>query len=245
MDHWLFVHVMKTAGTSFRTLLEQSFDAEIYPTRAELAAEKNQWYVHAPELIARAADGRIDLAARRVVCGHYAANLRDHLPGAWRAAVFLREPVARTVSIIGHRRRQAGFLKRHLGRWGVADMLKNDVFVRQQVADYQTKVFAMDGLQNVNRGLAINRDGFARAVANLRRTEFVGLTEAFRDSMALFEKTAGMGFRQEELHANRAKSHKAETPEEDLAAIRALVPYDIELYAIARELLAERIKAAA
>ena len=65
MDRWLFVHVMKTAGTSFRSMLEQGFDAEIYPTQAELHRHPRHFYLSAPELLETVASGAIDLSDRR------------------------------------------------------------------------------------------------------------------------------------------------------------------------------------
>jgi len=48
------------------------------------------------ELLERIGRGEIDLSTRRFLCGHYSANLTDHLPGDWRTVTFLRDPVRRS-----------------------------------------------------------------------------------------------------------------------------------------------------
>ena len=242
MDQWLFVHVMKTAGTSFRLMLEEQLAREIYPTREELAAQRGRWYLHAPELLARVADGRLDLGRRRFVCGHYSVNLRDRLPGTWRTAIFLREPVARTLSMIRHRQRNAGFFRRRIVPESIADWLKKDIFVRNQVENYQTKVLSIDALANVNKRATIDKEMFEKAANNVETIDFIGLTENFNDSISVFNDISGMNF-STVPHANRGKARGPAVSDQDIEAIRRLVPYDLELYERAREKLLARIAA--
>jgi hypothetical protein len=239
MDHWLFVHVMKTAGTSFRLMLEEQLAQEIYPTREELAAQRGRWYLRAPELLARVADGRLDLGRRRFVCGHYPVNLRDLLPGSWRTVIFLREPVARTLSMIGHRQRNAGFFRRRIAPEGIADWLKKDTFVRGVVENYQTKVLSIGGSENVNKPVKSDKEMLEQAFETIDSVDFVGLTEYFNDSISVFNDISGMNF-STIPHANRAKGRSA-VSDQDIEAIRRLVPYDLELYERAREKLMARI----
>jgi hypothetical protein len=241
MDRWLFVHVMKTAGTSFRSMLEQSFDAEIYPTQAELRRLPRRFYLTAPDLLAALADGAVDLAGRRVVCGHYAAAFAQDLPGAWRVATFLRDPVKRSLSMIAHRHRRATRLARFV-KPNVSAWLDREEFVERQIRDYQTKVFALDGLGEVNRAHPIDAAAFAQAKARLLEADFVGLTERLPESIRLFEGLSGMRFGAPP-HRNKSPGYAANDVE--IARIRALVPHDVELYEIARAKLERALAAAA
>ncbi len=241
MDRWLFVHVMKTAGTSFRSMLEQGFDAEIYPTQAELHRHPRHFYLSAPELLETVASGAIDLSDRRVVCGHYAAALARDLPGSWRVATFLRDPVKRSLSMIAHRHKRATRLARLL-KPNVSAWLDREEFVERQIRDYQTKVFALDASGDVNRPYPIDAAGFARAKARLLEADFVGLTERFAESIRLFEGMAGMRFGSPP-HRNKSPGYAAS--EAEIARIRTLVPHDIELYDLARKKLDQALAAAA
>jgi hypothetical protein len=242
MDRWLFVHVMKTAGTSFRLMLEEQFDQDIYPTKEELKKLRNGWYLRPDELLARIHDGQIDLERRRIICGHYAVNLRDRLPGRWRTVVFLREPVARSLSMIAHSRRHGTLYERKLAR--TSHWLRKQDFVANLVENYQTKVLAMDGTGNVNRACKVDREIFAQARRNLETIDLVGLTEQFAESVALFDAMSGMRFSHRIVHANKAPGRAAAVDERDVEAIRRLVPYDLELYELVREKLGDRLRAA-
>jgi hypothetical protein len=240
MDRWLFIHVMKTAGTSFRIMLEEQFDQEIYPTKAELKKLRNGWYLRPDELLEHIRDGKIDLDRRRIICGHYAVNLRDHLPGHWRSVVFLREPVARSLSMIAHGRRHGNLYERKLAR--TSHWLRKRGFVANLIENYQTKVLAMDGTGNVNRACTVDREMFERARRNLETIDLVGLTEQFPDSVALFDAMSGMRFSERIVHANRAPGGAGDADDQIVEAIRRLVPYDLELYELAREKLGERLR---
>jgi hypothetical protein len=248
MDRWLFLHVMKTAGTSFRRMLEETLGAAVYPTDPEVKAQPSGWYFGADELFARLADGRLDLDGRRLLCGHYAARLAEalpgRLPGRWRTVTFLRDPVARTLSMISHRDKYRPGIPglRRFRPVRITRALDDPAFVESQVRDYQAKVFAMDPTGDVNGPFRVDAAGFRRAKAALEAAEVVGLTERLEPSIRLFEAASGIGVAETVPHANRSRGYSA--TEEELARIRALVPWDIELYALAREKLEAQLRAA-
>jgi hypothetical protein len=242
MERWLFIHIMKTAGTSFRSLIESDLGGTVYPTRAELRQQRNEWYLPAPELLEQVADGRIDLAGRRVLCGHYASRLADALPGRWRSVIFLRDPVKRALSMIAHRHKmsQNRFLRFRGPR--IADYLKDDAFIGRQITNYQTKVLAMDALDDVNRPYEVDDAAFERAREALFATDVVGLAEHFSESVRLFEQLSGLRLSSYNLHAGRSPAYHP--TEEDIKAIRALVPYDFEIYRLAQERMRQQFEAA-
>ena len=128
MDRWVFVHIMKTAGTAFRRMLRETPGISEYPTQAELAANAREMshaerrYLPASQLLARIGSGELDLTGRQFLCGHYSASLADSLPGTWRTVTFLRDPVRRTLSMIAHHHYRQGPLKRFV-RPGVSRYL--------------------------------------------------------------------------------------------------------------------------
>ena len=241
MDRWVFIHIMKTAGTSFRTMLETTPQIAIYPTKEELAANYQRWYLPAPELMKRVESGEVDLSDRQFLCGHYAAALSDALPGVWRRITFLRDPVKRSLSMIAHRHSKASRFSRFI-KPDISKYLDNAEFVEAQLRDYQTKVFASGPLDNVNAPCPIDDAAFARAKARLEEVDFVGLTEQYAQSISLLEAMTGIRFAPLP-HANKGAGRSA--TEAEIARIRKLVPYDIELYEIAREKLRVQLAAAA
>ncbi len=232
MDRWIFVHVMKTAGTSFRKMLEKQLGDAVYPTRDELKQHKKGWYLKARELRQRLQDDELSLDGRRVVCGHFAASVSDRLPGSWKRAVFLREPVARSLSMMAHR-------LKHDGPKGVLDqpesageaalaLLEDEKFVAAQIRDYQTKVLAMKPLVNVNSPMPVGETEYADARARMHDIEFLGLTEYFPESIAHFESLSGIRFDGPLLHRNRSPQI---APVGGLVErLRELVAFDLKLY---------------
>lgn len=241
MDHWAFVHIMKTAGTSFRKMLEETPEISIYPTRDELAAHVRRRYLHVDDLLAKIESGGLDVSKRQFLCGHFPASFPERLPGTWRTVTFLRDPVRRTLSMIAHNHRQSGRLKRFF-KPNVSKFLANEKYVESQIRDYQTKIFALPPTGNVNGPFAIDDAAFERAKTRLLETDFVGLTEQFAQSIALFQTLSGQRF-SPPVYANKGRGYSA--TDADIAMIRKLVPRDIELYELAREKLQSSIAAAA
>lgn len=232
MERWLFIHIMKTAGTSFRTMLENHLGPAVYPTKKEVQQLPDGFYLRPSQFVEQLADGRLDLTGRQVVCGHYSAAFVETLPGAWRTATVLREPVGRTLSMIAHHHRRRRHKLDFRGRLPVAEYLDNPSFVASNLLNYQTKVFAAGPTDNVNQPYPVDAAAFERARERLDAMDFVGLTEAFGDSVHMFERMSGLALGADVLHAG--KSPRYSTTEADIARIRDLVGYDIELYEIAR-----------
>jgi hypothetical protein len=238
MDNWFFIHVMKTAGTSFRRMLEAALRDRIFPTEQDLSQRENRWYLSTPELIELISSGRLDLDRIRVVCGHYPARIAEHLPGKWRTAIFLRDPIDRTLSMIAHRKRQGGLFSRQ-GKINFERFLKQEEFVANQIADYQTKVLAMDGTGNVNRAYRIDEEAFRRAKDVLMQMDFIGTTEDFSDSIQTFHQISGINLDNKILHANKSKEYTASASVIEM--IQDLVAYDLQIYEIARTKLLPQV----
>ena len=136
-----------------------------------------------------------------------------------------------------------GRLQHHLGGdvapEGIADWLKKDTFVRGVVENYQTKVLLIGGSENVNKPVRSDKEMLEHALETIDSVDFVGLTEHFNDSISVFNDISGMNF-STIPHANRARGRSA-VSDQDIEAIRRLVPYDLELYERAREKLMARI----
>ena len=143
--------------------------------------------------------------------------------------------------MIAHRHKKANrfarFIKPNVSAW-----LDREEFVERQIRDYQTKVFALGGEDNVNHAHPIDDAAFARAKARLLEADFVGLTERFAESIRLFEGLSGLRFG---APPHRNKSPRYAASDAEIARIRTLVPHDIELYELARAKLERALAAAA
>lgn len=234
-DHVLVVHVQRTAGTSLRLALEAAHGAAcVHPSAAELGSRPGGRYETAADLLAR----WDTLPQHRFLFGHYVAALVDVLPIPYRTATFLREPVARSVSIIEHHAAQS--------QRAVSDLLDDEAFLAGHVTDLQTRVFGSeipvdDGLPQVMRPQEAPRaddNTLERAIDRLASFDFVGLTEDLSRSVSRFDAMFGTHVSPTIGQVNQSQA--SDVPRVEIERLVApLVTRDVELLAQARARVAQ------
>jgi len=237
-----FVHVMKTAGTTFCSELKQEFpDEAIYPCagidyQSPTSAEGLESYIKIPRLLALPAERR---ARVKVYTGHFPYWVCAAVHPELVTMTLLREPVARSLAALRHFKRDPAY--RHLS----LDQIYDDrVVFRFYVENHQTKVFGLgpdDNEDAINCGLTIDDARFSRAKQNLASVDVLGLTEAYGEFVD--EIRSRFGWWPGGVDTNRRENASREgwtaAPElrERIAADNA---YDMQLYSYARELIARR-----
>ncbi len=138
---YLFVHVMKTGGTSFADVIEANFSpSERYPGDI-LQGETNPFrqmeaYLYVPGILAAV---RADPEKYRIICAHVPYAFRSLLADDYVTLTVLRDPVTRTISYLKHCRR---YHKEHMGL-PLEQIYEDDWFHASFIANYQTKLFSM------------------------------------------------------------------------------------------------------
>jgi len=224
-----FSHIPKTAGMTFRTIVEDQFrDEETCP-----ATLNAQIKAIPPE----------EFANYRLFRGHLAyTNLLELLPSGKRMinVTVLREPIARVISHYEYIRRMpgdpfyeavkdmtleefayklpAGSLKKSLQTYYLAKLLK----------------FDLSGLPP--------EEIFELAKQSLDQCAFVGLVERFQDSLYLLSYIFGWNPIINTRRENAAKSQSPldNLPPTTLAALKENSAYDIELYQYAKAIFEQR-----
>jgi hypothetical protein len=145
-----FMHLPKTAGMALRLFLGNQ-----YPIDRIMPA--NDWRELLSVEIA-------DLDHYRLFQGHFSCGLMDLLPPDIAPIVFLREPVARTISHLKHMRRDPSFspMGYRLAAGRSLDELVRDEYVMKLCCDVQSSL-----LCNYISGQSI--------LAGLRRDQMAGL----------------------------------------------------------------------
>jgi hypothetical protein len=259
-----FIHVMKTGGTSFVFhLLQQFAPDEVYPsaTLDRVSPTDAEPYGSIPKLTALTPERR---AVIRMYSGHFPFMVRDLIGGPdLRTLTLLREPVARTVSVLKQ-------FKRLYERYQdlTLDAIYEDPFVfRHFVENHQTKLFSVTAddhpqmlastpsfrefLDYLSREpgavvaepalppdtFRVDERRFERAKENLAHVDVVGLNERFDEFVATLRARFGW------WPAGMAGDARANVSSEPWAAgpdLRARIArdnaFDIELYAYAKEL---------
>lgn len=237
-DTMLFLHIPKTAGTSLQLPLELKF---VHTT------------IYAPYWIpSRAALKPGSLAEYRLLRGHFYYDQAIKLLGKVPiVATMLRDPVERVLSFYSFTK-QPGYRFRHEALKGdlLSYLLNPDIC--PHVTNLQTKMLAVqyprvspDDPVPLNREyvrLSVDAASLERAKHLLETCAFVGLTERFRDSLALFAYTFGWQPDQEEMRENKTlvRTRRADLTQEELDTILALNEYDMQLYCHAQQLFETR-----
>ncbi len=234
-----FLHLPKTAGMTVRLFLENQ-----YPVDRMLPA--SDWRELVSADLARINDYRL-------FQGHFTPGLLDLLPAEIMSVVFLREPVARTISHLKHLRRDPNFHPaHHLAAGRSLDDLVRDDRIMALCCNVQSALLSnfipgetiLAGLRrDEQEGRAPDADVFAvppdlaTAQATLGRFRFVGFVEDLQQDILRLALECG-------LHPPRPLPKRNFDPEgaadlnridpETLAILRHRNAIDIALYEAAR-----------
>jgi hypothetical protein len=234
---FFFIHVMKTAGTTFVRQLQEEFPAEaVYPSRAVdwIGADDFDAYIRIPRLLALPPERRAQV---RAYTGHFPFYVVDALDPSLTTLTVLREPIARTVSVLKHFKR----VEERFRPCSLETIYEDRQIFRFFVENHQTKVFSLaadDDETAINCGLTIDDARYERARANLARVDVLGLTEAYDDFVLDVQRRFGWWAdgvdRSARINVSAEDWDVAPAFRERIAAENA---YDVALYEYARELL--------
>lgn len=231
---WFGLHIMKTAGTSFRVAVTQAAPLTAYPTHADLIIRPDGNYL--PPADIQALYWRSPVGEKSIIFGHYSFEFLKALDPDRRIACFFREPVARTLSMAHHAKR---LHEQHKGR-RIIDIIEDEKIA--VLNNYQTKIMAMPAHEaDVNSLLSTTGANIETAIKNLRSLDFVGLTEEFSLSLYNFSRMSNIHIRQ--VHRlNRSPLYRSTAKEIDAA--KELNSLDLVLYQEACAIFREKFNSA-
>jgi len=260
---FFFVHVMKTGGTSFVFQMTANFaPAEVYPSEAldRRAATDVEPYAIVDDLERLTPERRAEI---RVYTGHLPFVARELIGPDVVTLTLLRDPVARTISVLKH-------FKRLYARYRdlpLDAIYDDDIVFPHFVRDFQTRVFALDVADHprafagaadfrslraaleapagshaaLSPPITIDSARLARAQQNLDAVDVVGLNEEFGAFVSELRQRFGWWADGAEYDARANVSSEPWYPSDALRArIARESANDQSLYEHARELIAAR-----
>ena len=237
---FFFLHIMKTAGTSFAVQLRVQFPgAAMYPTRGVDWTDPSdvEPYQSIPQLLALPPERRAEI---RAYTGHFPYFVRDLIDPSLTTITLLREPVERTVSVLKHFKR----LDRRLHALTLEEIYDDDQTFRYFVANHQAKVFCLtpeDGARTILRPIVVDDDRFRLATRNLAEVEVVGRMERYGEFLE--ELRSRFGWWPQGTVAEARSNVSGEAWDVDAALRRRIAdenPYDLAFYQYACELIERR-----
>ena len=252
-----FLHIPKTAGTTFRVFLENQFPISQICRTYDFYGMKQY--------------GEAELASFRLFRGHMGYNLVNLLPARPYTLVMLRNPIERAVSHFEHIRRDPNHPKHHriVSRGTTLKEYLEDPELSRDLVNGQTKPLSHHYDREVLRHL-LKESGspgeFGRLWERGRRTmgpaemlslalerlegmDFVGIAEELEQSLQLASwlLEAPSPDTSQALNINPQRTSLEELDEETLELLHARLELDQRLYERGRELFREgieRLKAA-
>jgi hypothetical protein len=238
----LFLHIPKTAGTSFLLTLQNVFgDAHVRRIR------------QVDDNIAATVDAIVADGLEGISClaGHLPIHLFDTILDRFRPFTVLREPVGRVLSLYRFLRDGDPAVPRRLGlppdfsldaflNWGHPEIYSqvNNGMVRMLCGDPQMVYPGNPLLWDISG----HTDTLRQALRNLERIHF-GLTEAMGTTLAVAQDAWGVPYALGEYHEN---STVYDAAGEDIALIHRIIAMntaDLALYHRARALFQARLRA--
>jgi hypothetical protein len=234
---FFFVHVMKTAGSTFRRHIHANFDPDqVYPCR-QYDGDLSFANVNLEYLVGLSAERH---AAIKAYAGHFPFMAVDTVPGPFVTITILRDPIERTISLLKQcQRYNARYRDRSL------EQIYEDPFLFPcLIKNHQTKLFALDTADRPRSYmdlLDIDAARMAAAKANLARVDVLGLQEHFGTLLAHMQERFGWRIT---VQSNRRVSK----PFTVSRAFRARIAHDnaadLEFFEYARELYHDRRRVA-
>ena len=215
-QRYAILHIPKTAGTTLRTILSQAFPEDVFPSANELEANEGKYLRFA------ALKDQLDLVTpRRFVMGHYTLPQLLELFPDREIITCLRDPFARSTSVIGHFWRFYGVPPE--------TFLTDTRLVTNQIINQQIRFLASGW--HADWTVEYSESLVDKALQNLERVKIVGIQERFPQFM---NRVAAELQLPSHITLHRRENVGSTDINEQLAPfadqIRGMIAGDLELY---------------
>ncbi|MCC6176454.1 MAG: sulfotransferase family 2 domain-containing protein [Chloroflexi bacterium] len=242
----LFVHLPRTAGTTFNGILSREYGADaLYKVHDGLAIEHGFVTAGDDPFVRLTAERRQRYAA---ISGHMSVGLHSWVPGPSRYVTILRDPVERVASLYQFIAEQPSHrLHERITRdgWTLADCLTHPDYPMLQFNNGQLRMLTgAVTADRLPRGV-YDSERLARAVHLVDETlDLVGTTDRFDEFLVLAWRRYGWQMPLYRASNVSAAPKKAILDPSTVALIETYNRMDRELYAYARRRLDQATAAA-
>jgi len=233
----LFLHIPKTGGITLQSVINAQYPAEhVFSIGADINGD-----IRSLRAMPEAQRHRL-----QVVQGHMSFGLHPLLAPGARYVTVLREPVARALSDYYYVTGTPDHpLYPAVRGMSLADYLGSGI--TGQLSNGQTRLLSGDhvaGEPGIPGTGAMNSDDLERAKSNLRsHFAVVGIQEQFETTLCLMARVLGWRLRHYTRRNVGPRPDRSGMSEADVALIKTHNTLDLDLYAFARELFAQQVRA--
>ncbi|WP_051234508.1 sulfotransferase family 2 domain-containing protein [Marinimicrobium agarilyticum] len=237
MDNLIFLHIPKTGGSTFHTMLNKRYPAK---SIHNVFASK----LESRDVLALKNMNNSKKSKIKLLKGHMPFGLHELLNSPFSYITFLRDPVERVISqyyYIKKNSHNPNHKKVHQGGMTLRDFVESGVVIGMNSGQCRFLTGAVDRVPYMKEDDVL----FYQAKENIdKHFSWVGVTERFDESVLLLSKLMHWSKRPYYFKQNISKlrGSNENISQEDLNVIRAYNKADINLYKYANERLDSQIK---
>lgn len=233
----IFLHIPKTAGMTMHQVVSRQYPSDtIYWVDGHRNREDIERFMRLPP------EQRQHI---QCMIGHVGFGLHRYFQQPVDYLTLLRDPVERVISHYFYVKRSPD---NYLHDWVVSRNITLKQYVSsKRVAELnngQTRLLCgMPQMDTIFGHDPLTDAAFEAACRNLESMSCIGLVERFDESLLMFRKILGWGqIFYARANVTRSRAGRDALPEDVLDAIKAHNQYDLELYALGRRLVEERLQ---
>lgn len=236
-QRFCFIHIQKTAGTSFRLMLEGLFsDGQVFPDRELRRLQHQNGYPHWSAYFNIPPD---EMKVLRLYVGHITYAVARDLVDPSHVITFLREPKARFKSHVN-------YIHKIWQQQGKTQELE-ETYAQLKFSLHNHQVAQLADTQKENhhflkKRFLIDDKALSQAKENLASCGVIGISERFTESVLWAERQHGWRLGRIRKVNKTSVMPQKELPDFILQDMKKFTEYDMELYRFACELFEERNK---
>lgn len=232
----IFLHIPKTAGSTFSSIL-----AHLYPERIYSSYD----FAKATQFQSIPESQRTEIA---LLQGHFAYGIHNYIPHSSQYITFLRNPVERIVSFYYYILRQTDIYLYDIvvnGKMPLAEFVNSSI--SPEISNLQVKMIAGHSQEDGNLPEKVNSASLEVAKKRLAK-DFAafGLTERFDESLLLFSHklhwpAGSQNLAYSTLNRDPTRESRTEVTPQVVDDIRRNNVLDMQLYEYAAKLFEKRL----
>jgi hypothetical protein len=225
------VHSPRTGGTALREMLTDEFGEDrVTRSHQNVAVEKKDSYKNFEFLLGE--KGVQAASKNAVLVGHFPAQVKDELGFEHFSAIFMRDPIARSISMLRKESKDQGL--------SIEELISDSYFMDEYIKDAQCRILIAPASLEAGSGIFnVNESMLEWAKSKLREFDFIGLYENYEESIRHFDSTFKTSLLSRMNKVN--ESLDVDVPNGIAEVLAPLVAMDLKLYEYAVELFQARI----
>lgn len=232
IDRYFFMHIPKTAGTTFRASLYNQFsEHEMFPTKTQLNNKIHKKIYNSDKYLDDLPESVTENV--RLLLGHYTFSAGDvfYKENQYFRLTFLRDPIQRVISNIFH-------LKYISNPTKYKHLKPEEIFELEPNRFTLAYIKFFNGFSVFHNFKNLTQNSFENSIHNLKKFNFIGISEKYAKSIKLVQAMFNwqLGANKHQNINFQAKKERENLDKNFINKLTSVNELDIEFYRFANEI---------